>query len=58
MTVLGFNIMGNLNKTATSIENLGLPLWRVVIASGIISSIMGVANIVAVSATQTSCSAW
>ncbi|RDW91454.1 hypothetical protein BP5796_02619 [Coleophoma crateriformis] len=47
MVVLGFNTMGNLNKTATSIENLGLPLWRLVLASGILATIMGVANIVA-----------
>ena len=49
MFILGFNILGHLNKDATSVENLGLALWRLVIASGILSSIMGVANIVAVS---------
>ena len=47
MIVLGFNILGNLNKSATSVSNLGLPLWRIVIASGILSSLMGLFNIVA-----------
>jgi hypothetical protein len=49
MIVLGFNILGNLNKVATSVENLGLSLWQVVIAGGILSSIMGFFNIIAVS---------
>jgi hypothetical protein len=47
MIVLGFNILGNLNKSATSVNNLGLPLWRIVIASGILSSLMGLFNIIA-----------
>ncbi|KAE8453061.1 hypothetical protein EG329_012248 [Mollisiaceae sp. DMI_Dod_QoI] len=47
MFVLGFNILGNLNKPATSIANLGLPLWRVVIAGGILTAIVGSFNIVA-----------
>ena len=49
MIVLGFNILGNLNKPATSVENLGLPMWRIVIASGILTAIMGFFNIIAVS---------
>lgn len=49
MIILGFNVLGHLNKAATSVENLGLPLWRLVIASGILTSIMGFFNIVAVS---------
>lgn len=49
MLILGFNILGNLNKPATSIQNLGLPLWRVVIAGGILNSIFGCTNIIAVS---------
>ena len=47
MIILGFNILGNLNKSATSVNNLGLPLWRIVIASGILSSLMGLFNIIA-----------
>jgi len=47
MVVLGFNILGNLNKDATSVSNLGLPLWRIVIASGILSSLLGLLNIFA-----------
>lgn len=49
MVVLGLNILANLNKEATSQENLGLPLWRIVIASGCLSMIVGASNIVAVS---------
>jgi hypothetical protein len=45
LLILGFNILGNLNKVATSQENLGLPFWRVVIAAGILSLIMGVLNL-------------
>ncbi|RDL38046.1 Uncharacterized protein BP5553_05479 [Venustampulla echinocandica] len=47
MIVLGFNILGNLNKAATSVENLGLPLWRVVISAGILASLSGLFNIIA-----------
>lgn len=47
MIALGFNILGNLNKAATSVQSLGLPLWRVVIASGILSSLAGLFNIIA-----------
>ena len=46
MIGIGFNILGNLNKSATSQETLGLPMWRVVIASGILSSLMGLFNII------------
>lgn len=47
MLILGFNTLGNLNKQATSVENLGLALWRIVIAAGILATIIGVANIIA-----------
>lgn len=49
MFLLGCNILGNLNKAATSAQNLGLPEWRVVIAGGIMSMVVGTFNIVAVS---------
>jgi len=48
MVVLGINILGNLNKEATSQKSLGLPFWRVVIGSGIIVFTMGWINILAV----------
>lgn len=48
MMVLGCNILGNLNKDATSVENLGLPVWRLVISSGVLTTLMGFFNIVAV----------
>ncbi|MCJ1310578.1 hypothetical protein MMC25_004243 [Agyrium rufum] len=44
MVILGISILGNLNKAATSQESLGLPFWRIVISSGILSSVLGVAN--------------
>lgn len=47
MIVLGINMLGNLNKPATSQKSLGLAFWRVVIASGIIIFIMGWINLVA-----------
>lgn len=53
MVVLGVSTLGNLNKSATSEASLGLPFWRLVIAAGIIVSIMGIANIFAVRRTVT-----
>lgn len=47
MIALGFNILGNLNKPATSVENLGLPLWRIVISAGILAAVIGLFNIIA-----------
>lgn len=52
MVVLGINILGNLNKEATSQKSIGLPFWRVVIGSGIIVFTMGWINIVAVCDTS------
>lgn len=49
MIFLGNSILGNLNKQATSQESLGLPFWRLVIASGIIVLVMGPVNLLAVS---------
>lgn len=49
MLVLGINMLGNLNKEATSQESLGLAFWRIVIASGIIIFILGWLNLIAVS---------
>ncbi|CAF9914323.1 hypothetical protein IMSHALPRED_001880 [Imshaugia aleurites] len=47
MIVIGVSILGNLNKQATSEGSLGTTFWRLVIASGIVVSILGVANIFA-----------
>lgn len=52
MLLLGNTILGNLNKQATSQKNLGLPFWRIVIASGIVVIIMGTINLFAVSLLQ------
>lgn len=45
MAVLGIDILGNLNKQATSQQSLGLPFWRIVISSGIVVLVMGLINI-------------
>lgn len=45
MIVLGTNILGNLNKEATSQKSLGLAFWRIVISSGIVVLIMGFVNV-------------
>jgi hypothetical protein len=47
MMALGFNTLGNLNKEATSVEHLGLALWREVIAAGILVTTFGAFNIIA-----------
>lgn len=48
MIVLGINMLGNLNKSATSEKSLGLPFWRIVIGSGIVIFILGFVNLMAV----------
>ncbi|CAD6590966.1 MAG: hypothetical protein ASARMPREDX12_005301 [Alectoria sarmentosa] len=47
MIIIGVSILGNLNKQDTSEGSLGTTFWRLVIASGIVVSILGVANIFA-----------
>ncbi|KAK5127495.1 hypothetical protein LTR85_006834 [Meristemomyces frigidus] len=47
MIVLGINMLGNLNKPATSEKSLGLPFWRIVIGSGIVIFILGFVNLIA-----------
>ncbi|KAF1347843.1 hypothetical protein BDV97DRAFT_269963, partial [Delphinella strobiligena] len=47
MIILGVDILGNLNKAATSQESLGLAMWRIVIGSGIIVFILGFFNLFA-----------
>ncbi|KAL9604960.1 MAG: hypothetical protein Q9219_000148 [cf. Caloplaca sp. 3 TL-2023] len=47
MIILGVSVLGNLNKEATSQASLGTSYWRIVIASGILVLILGVANIFA-----------
>jgi hypothetical protein len=47
MIILGVNILGNLNKEATSQESLGLAFWRIVIASGVLVLVLGVFNFIA-----------
>lgn len=45
--IIGNNMLGNLNKPATSQKALGLAFWRIVIASGIIVFTMGWINLLA-----------
>ena len=49
MIFLGNSILGQLNKEATSQKSIGLPFWRLVIASGIIVFTMGFVNLFTVS---------
>jgi hypothetical protein len=51
MIIIGLNILGNMNKEATSQESLGLPFWRLVVASGILSLVIGFFNVIVVSHT-------
>ncbi|ERT00027.1 uncharacterized protein SPSK_09506 [Sporothrix schenckii 1099-18] len=47
MVVLGCDMLGNLNKPVFSIKNIGLPLWRLIMAAGILSLTFGFFNFVA-----------
>ncbi|OCK83629.1 hypothetical protein K432DRAFT_290686 [Lepidopterella palustris CBS 459.81] len=47
MIILGLNILGNMNKAATSQESLGLAFWRLVLASGILVLVIGFFNVFA-----------
>ncbi|KAJ9165197.1 hypothetical protein NKR19_g566 [Coniochaeta hoffmannii] len=47
MIVLGCQVLGNLDKDKYSRENLTLPIWRLVLASGILAITFGFINIVA-----------
>lgn len=47
MLVLGINMLGNLNKDATSQKALGMPFWRILIASGILIFILSWVNLIA-----------
>ncbi|KAI4239811.1 MAG: hypothetical protein LQ352_007773 [Teloschistes flavicans] len=47
MCIVGVSVLGNLNKEATSQKSLGTSYWRIVISSGILCMILGVANIFA-----------
>ncbi|KAK4454980.1 hypothetical protein QBC34DRAFT_341474 [Podospora aff. communis PSN243] len=46
LLIIGCSIMGDLVKPAYSQENLGLPIWRLVIASAILSIAFGVFNMI------------
>src|SRR5438876_7948702 len=48
MVILGVTILANLNKQAISPATLGLSFWRIVISSGILVSVLGFMNIIAV----------
>ena len=52
MMVLGLNMLGNMNKEATSQKTLGLPFWRLLVASGILAIVIGFFNVIAVSTTR------
>ncbi|OAK99706.1 hypothetical protein IQ06DRAFT_150233 [Phaeosphaeriaceae sp. SRC1lsM3a] len=47
MMAIGLNMLGNMNKEATSQESLSMPFWRLLVASGILCIVIGFFNIVA-----------
>lgn len=47
MMVLGLNMLGNMNKEATSQKSLTLPFWRLLVASGILAVVIGFFNVIA-----------
>jgi hypothetical protein len=47
MMVVGLNMLGNMNKEATSQKSLTLPFWRLLVASGILAVVIGFFNIAA-----------
>ncbi|KAE8859275.1 hypothetical protein PTNB73_08755 [Pyrenophora teres f. teres] len=47
MMVIGLNMLGNMNKEATSQKSLTMPFWRLLVASGILAIIIGFFNVVA-----------
>ncbi|CAK7202932.1 hypothetical protein SEUCBS139899_005659 [Sporothrix eucalyptigena] len=47
MIALGCDMLGNLNKPVFSSKNLGLPLWRLIMAAGILSITFGFFNFIA-----------
>ncbi|RMZ66066.1 Structure-specific endonuclease subunit slx4 [Pyrenophora seminiperda CCB06] len=47
MMVVGLNLLGNMNKEATSQKSLTLPFWRLLVASGILAIIIGFFNVIA-----------
>jgi hypothetical protein len=53
MMTIGLNMLGNMNKAATSQESLSMPFWRLLVASGILCIVIGFFNIVAVSPLTT-----
>ena len=46
MIVMGCQTLGGLNRPSNSVDNLGLPLWRAIIAGGALSIAFGFINIV------------
>ncbi|KAL1797253.1 hypothetical protein ACET3X_003859 [Alternaria dauci] len=47
MMVVGLNLLGNMNKEATSQKSLTMPFWRLLVASGILAIVIGFFNVVA-----------
>lgn len=47
MIMLGCDMLGNLNKPVFSVKNIGLPLWRLIMAAGILCITFGFFNLVA-----------
>lgn len=49
MFMLGAGVLGNLNRKDMGQDHLGMAFWRIVLSAGILSLVMSVLNVVAVS---------
>jgi hypothetical protein len=47
MMVIGLNLLGNMNKEATSQKSLTMPFWRLLVASGVLAVVIGLFNVIA-----------
>lgn len=47
LIMIGCNTLGKLNNSATEPDDIGMPWWRLVLASGILNLIFGVLNVLA-----------
>jgi hypothetical protein len=48
MMIMGVSLLGNLNNKDYSVDNMGMPAWRVVASAGIMAMTMGIFNFMAV----------
>ena len=46
LILIGTNLLGKLNSSDYSRDELGLPFWRLIVSAGILTSIFGVTNLI------------